>query len=581
MNKKSLFSFIVVSAILLLTGCNPPVQPTISIVPTSITLNLDETYALQATITPDNGNTPITWESSNMDVATVDAEGVVTAIAAGTTTIIATIADTEPAECVVTVVDNAIVMLTDTLELFVDDTYQLVAKLPACDTTAQIIWTSLSPEVADVAENGLVTAKAEGTAIITASAEGLKTAQCLIKVNNIPSSFPRKHLIEHFTGDGCGYCPGGMFALKEYTTKTNTSCIWVSHHYGYNQDEYTISGSAKIGSACGVQGAPSMAYNRTKMMGTSIAFHPGYLPEDGMAETMAEKCTNEAEASVVIKHTVNGDQLNVNVSGLVANTEVTEYLLTVLVKENGLVGKQADYTYSWKTSGYKEFLHPRVARYLLTAPLGDTVLVKNQRYSKNLTCTIPVNWVPENCCVVAYITPLSKKPVINAEQVVLVEGTTGGEEYLPYGITENKEPTNATSLTFTEGTVSKPSSDKLTLTLIASKSTRSDAYGPLKMVINVDINTTDSILTEGVYDITEGSVMGTVSAGTTDMKNASFGGTYLSYVTSTSIEEGEWQYCHFWRANSGTMTVGADSSVVLEGKLFNGKNFKATYTPAQ
>ena len=580
MNKKSLFSFIIVSAILLLAGCNPPVQPTISIVPTSITLNLDETYALQATISPDNGNTPITWESSNMDIATVDAEGVVTAIAAGTTTIIATIAGAEPAECVVTVVDNTIVMLTDSLELFVDDTYQLVAKLPACDTTAQLIWTSETPEVASVDENGLVTVEAEGTAIITASAEGLKSAQCIIVATQIQSSFSRKYLIEHFTGDQCGYCPAGMYSIVEYTQQTSTPCIWVSHHYGFNTDEYTISESAKIASACGAQGAPQMAINRTKVMGASIAFHPGYLPEAGMAEAIASKCDTTAEASVMIDHTYNAanKQLHVTVSGLVANTYVEEYLLTVLIKENGLIGKQADYYYSWKTKGYKEFMHPCVARDVIsTSQLGDTVKVTNHRYSQSYTYTIADKWVPENCCVVAYITPLNKKPVINAEETPLIAGTTGGAEYLPFAITENETPTNATKLSFKEVEFNKPSNDKLNVKLTASNSTRSEEYGPLKMVINLEFNTPDSTLPAGTYEFAEGNEVNTFSAGTVDYATKTFGGSLMQYCKSADLTS----VCHTWRIKSGSVTVNEDGSIVADGKMDNGKNFAFTYTPAQ
>lgn len=478
------------------------------------------------------------------------------------------------------VVQTKITVEPSALNMYIGDTSVLTASISP-ETVAELVWNSSNTEVATVDANGGVVALAEGTANITVSAEGVEPASCLVTVEKIPASFPRKHLIEHFTGDGCGYCPGGMFALKAYTTQMNTSCIWVSHHYGYNKDEYTITESSKIGSACGVQGAPSMAYNRTKMIGTTIAYHPGYLVEDGMAETMATKCANEAEASVVIKHTLNGNQLNVNVSGLVANPEVTEYLLTVLVKENGLVGTQADYQYSWKTSGFKEFLHPRVARCVLTAPLGDTVMVNNQRYSKNFSYTIPTEWVAENCCVVAYITPLSKKPVVNAEQAVLVEGTTGGEEYLPYAITEVKEPTNASKLTFSIGKLHKPANNKLVLTLIASNSTRSDAYGPMKLISYIEINTTDSVLKEGVYNIAEGNEMNTISAGTTDMKQGTFDGSLFTYITSTSLETDNWEHCHYWRMNSGTMTVNADGSAVIEGKLYNSKIFKATYTPAE
>jgi hypothetical protein len=405
----------------------------------------------------------------------------------------------------------------------------------------------------------------------------LLVAVC-VSAQEVPTSFPRKYLIEHFTGDQCGYCPGGMYGIVHYTMYlTTTPCIWVSHHYGYNNDEYTISESAKIGTACGVQGAPNMAMNRTKIMGTSIAFHPGYLPEEGMAETIASKCDTVAEASVVIDHTYNAEtrELNVTVSGQVANTDVTEYLLSVLIKENGLVGKQADYTYSWKTSGYKEFLHPCVARDFLTegSTLGDTVKVENQAYSKTFTYTISDQWVAENCNIVAYITPLTKKPIINAEETPLVAGTTGGKEYLPFGITENKEPTNATKLEFDTLELSKPADDKLALQLVAKSSTRSDAYGPVKLVVYLEFNTTESILPTGTLEFAEGNELNTFSIGTVDLAEQTFSGSYMAYYLASTMED----LCHIWRITSGTMTVEANGGFVVEGKLDNGKNYKVTY----
>ena len=80
----------------------------------------------------------------------------------------------------------------------------------------------------------------------------LLLAAVMMSAQEVPASFPRKYLIEHFTGDQCGYCPGGMFSIEEYISTTETPCIWVSHHYGYNEDEYTIPENSKIGKACGV-----------------------------------------------------------------------------------------------------------------------------------------------------------------------------------------------------------------------------------------------------------------------------------------------------------------------------------------
>ena len=405
----------------------------------------------------------------------------------------------------------------------------------------------------------------------------LLCATLVASAQEVPSSFPRKYLIEHFTGDQCGYCPYGMYSIVEYTQQTSTPCIWLSHHYGYNNDEYTIPESAKIGSTCGVSGAPSMAMNRTKVMGTSIAFHPGYLVEDGMAETIADKCDTTAEASVVIEHTYNAEtrQLDVTVSGQVANTEVTEYLLTVLIKENGLIGKQADYYWSWKTAGYKEFMHPCVVRDLLTvSQLGDTVKVENQAYSMTFTYTVSEKWVAENCNVVAYITPLAKKPIINAEETPLVAGSTGGTEYQPFGITENKEPTNASKLTFDTLELNKVADDKLAIELVAKSSTRSDEYGPLKLSVYLEFNTPDSVLPVDTLDFVDGNELNTFSTGTVDIVEQSFAGSHMAYYLAAAMET----LCHIWRIKSGKLLVYEDGSFYASGKLDNSKNFTITCT---
>ena len=397
-----------------------------------------------------------------------------------------------------------------------------------------------------------------------------------VSAQEVPTSFPRKYLIEHFTGDQCGYCPYGMYSIVDYSAYlTNTPCIWVSHHYGYNNDEYTIPESAKIGSACGVQGAPNMAMNRTKITGTTIAFHPGYLTEDGMATQIANKCDTTAEASVVINHTYDATTraLNVTVSGQVANTTTTEYLLTVLIKENGLIGKQADYYWSWKTAGYKEFMHPCVVRDVISeSQLGDTVKVENQAYSKTFTYAVSDNWVAENCNVVAYITPLAKKPIINAEETPLVAGTTGGKEYLPFGITESQVPTNATKLNFDTLELNKPTDEKLAIQLVAASSTRSDYYGPLKLVVYLEFNTPDSALPTGTFEFADGNELNTLTAGQVDLVTQTFSGSRMAYYLATTMED----LCHIWRIKSGTMKVEANGGFIAEGKLDNGKNYKIT-----
>ena len=405
-------------------------------------------------------------------------------------------------------------------------------------------------------------------------------AAVMMSAQEVPASFPRKYLIEHFTGDQCGYCPGGMFSIEEYISTTETPCIWVSHHYGYNEDEYTIPENSKIGKACGVSGAPNMAMNRTKIMGTSIAFHPGYLVEAGIPAQIASKCPTEAEASVVINHTYDAAtrELNVTVSGQVANTDVTEYLLTVLIKENGLIGKQSDYNeYSFKSAGFKEFVHPRVVRDVLCSDaLGDIVAVENQAYSKDYTFTLPEGWVAENCGIVAYITPTAKKPIINAEETPLVAGTTGGEEYLPFGITQNQAPSSPDKLTFDSVVINKPANDKLELILFSHKSVRSSAYGPMNSMVVLEFNTTEDVLPVDTFDIQEGNVLNTLTAGYAMLDSRTFAGSCFHYIDSKELKEGNIVIYHSWKLKTGKLAYGADGSLLVAGNFANGKHYTMT-----
>jgi len=392
----------------------------------------------------------------------------------------------------------------------------------------------------------------------------------MMSAQDVPASFPRKFLIEHFTGDECGYCPGGMYGITDYIKSKNPNAIWVSHHYGYNTDEYTISESSKIGKLLGVSGAPNMSLNRTKQS-QGLAFHPGYLPD------LTIKDDTVAEASVVIDHTFDAEtrQLNITVSGQVANPEATSYLLSVLIKENRLVGTQADYQYSWKTAKWKEYMHARVARDFVTREFGDTVQVQDQAYSHTFSFTVSDKWIAENCCIVAYLTPLAKKPIINAEQVPLVAGTMGGEQYYPYGITEGKGPNS--NVSFDSLQVTKVSDNVLELIMIANKTIQT-AYGIAKAVGIVYINTdADSLQVGTTYPIQDDNALGTVTAGYRIDEQCSLGGSLLVYAISKDLVAGRINVAHMWRMNTGELVVDDNGNITLTFKTYGGSNVNASY----
>lgn len=143
-----------------------------------------ETLQLTATIYPDSAtNKTVTWKSSDKTVATVDESGLVTAVGNGTANITATTEDGNyTATCKVTVEIPELTLSLDKTELTLTQTEEQ-QKLTATvsDPEEKVTWLSSDPFVATVTRDGTVTAIANGTATITASARG-KTASCTVEV---------------------------------------------------------------------------------------------------------------------------------------------------------------------------------------------------------------------------------------------------------------------------------------------------------------------------------------------------------------------------------------------------------------
>ena len=166
----------------------------ISLSANSLTLDVNQTSQLTATIYPTNTtNKTVTWASSNTAVATVNTDGVITTISPGMATITATTTDGSnlSATCNVTVVRlvRSISLNENNLSLTVDQTAQLSATVyPSNATNKSVTWKSSNTNVATVSNNGLVTAKASGTATITATTtDGSNlSASCAVTVSSVP-----------------------------------------------------------------------------------------------------------------------------------------------------------------------------------------------------------------------------------------------------------------------------------------------------------------------------------------------------------------------------------------------------------
>ncbi len=182
-------------------GGHPSVPVTgISVVPTTLSLNITATGQLSSTIVPANAsNKLVEWSSSDDAIATVDANGMVTAIAEGTATITALTNDGNfTATSVITVnpdnnppVDVTGVSISPTsFDLSIGTARQLIGTVsPSNADNKSVSWTSSDAAIATVDGDGLVTAVSNGAATITITTDdGGFTASSTVSVADVVSA---------------------------------------------------------------------------------------------------------------------------------------------------------------------------------------------------------------------------------------------------------------------------------------------------------------------------------------------------------------------------------------------------------
>lgn len=415
----------------------------------------------------------------------------------------------------------------------------------------------------------------------------------VVKVNYVygaeePTSFPRKHLIEEFTGQDCGYCPSGMDAISEFM-KDDDRWVLILHHYGFAADHFSVAGSKAITTKLNVSGAPSSAIDRAKtksQAGTNIVFHPGYLPT---VDKKQFEATTYASIEIENSYDASSRKLNVHVSGAVVKDNAPALKLTVLVKESGMIDYQKDY---YKTfEGWEEFRHANAVRAYLTNSLGDAVTVEEKHYAADLSVTLDAKWVPENCMVVAFLGE-DFKPVIQAEEKPVVAGTKGGadiehggikavpvEEYYP-------EPSaNAAPKDYSKKDVEDLATAyayKESYPQYGFNYWQIQAYSPKRTVsidgtscipfaaINLFTDLNETTLPYGTYEFKTTNAPGTAEAGVRDDAEFYVGGSSFYFTSLSYFNQGYLYPYAQWLITEGTLTISKHGWTV-EGKALNGQ----------
>ena len=162
-----------------------PVEPVGIDMPEALTLIMDfsNSLPLNAALVPQNAKGTISYESGNARIASVSADGVVTAVAPGSTQIVARAENGVFRVCAVTVVPapTKVKLTAESTQVSIGETLTLTPLFTPAESNSNLKWTCEHPKVASVDQSGAVTGLKEGSAKISVST-GKVTASIWLEV---------------------------------------------------------------------------------------------------------------------------------------------------------------------------------------------------------------------------------------------------------------------------------------------------------------------------------------------------------------------------------------------------------------
>ena len=158
--------------------------------PTS--LRVSEQVQLTATIMPETStDKSVSWSSADENIASVDADGLVIALSEGSTVITARTANGLQDQITITVIETQVssIRLNESLIILqANESFPLIPEIqPSTATNKEIVWSTGDASVAQVSQDGVVTAVAVGETTVTATAADGSGVSASCKVSVIPT----------------------------------------------------------------------------------------------------------------------------------------------------------------------------------------------------------------------------------------------------------------------------------------------------------------------------------------------------------------------------------------------------------
>jgi len=160
-----------------------PQPSSVDLQPSSVTLDMGDTYSISYRVLPSNADQSLTWSCYPSGVVSVNG-GFLRTLGTGTTTVTATAVNGVSASCRVTVrnIDPTRVSLSAPSSIYIGQTVTLTPELYPSNAQTTFSWRSNNSTVASVNSSGIVTGKSVGTATITVTTANNLSASCEVEV---------------------------------------------------------------------------------------------------------------------------------------------------------------------------------------------------------------------------------------------------------------------------------------------------------------------------------------------------------------------------------------------------------------
>lgn len=267
---------------------------------------------------------------------------------------------------------------------------------------------------------------------------GIQSAKVsFASIEEVPSEYTQKVLLEDYTGTWCGWCPR-MATIVDYLGEHSENIIPVAIHTpGSPTDPWLYEYAQDMQIKYSAQGAPKGKFNRIYEVDMDI-FNQNCPNNSTFYTNQADNYLSQnAKLGLAIHSSLNGSSLNINVKVGFAVNSLPEARLVVYLIEDGLAYNQVNYfaglttvncdpnyNYAAMPNPIPNFNQKHVLLKSYTDVYGDVIpqnaISNGTIWSKDFNVSLPSSVTnAQNLSIVAFVigegNTIQTRPVINVQ----------------------------------------------------------------------------------------------------------------------------------------------------------------------